>query len=264
MAPERGREAALVADRGGEPARVEQPSERVVHLDALADRLGERRRAVRHDHELLEVERVGRVPPAVDDVHERDRKERRPRAAEGAVERPAGGGGRRARRGERHGEQRVRPQARLVLRPIEPDQLRVERGLVGSVQAAQRGREHVVHVRHRAAHALAAVALPVAVAQLDRLVLPGGRAGGDGPGARRAAGHDHRRLHRGVAAGVEDLPGAHALDLRHCGILGRPATWCGRGCGARPPTPRRGAAGRESPARAGDPPPRPRRPARGG
>src|SRR5438552_4106104 len=51
VAPERGREAALVADRGGEPARVEEPSQHVVDLDAPADRLGERRLRLPYDHE---------------------------------------------------------------------------------------------------------------------------------------------------------------------------------------------------------------------
>src|SRR5581483_621137 len=48
-------EAALVADRGAEPARLEPRAQRVVHLDAPAERLGEARRAVRDDHEFLEV-----------------------------------------------------------------------------------------------------------------------------------------------------------------------------------------------------------------
>src|SRR5262249_58554140 len=56
VALERGGEAALVTDGGGEGARAEQPAQRVVDLDALADRLRKGRRSVGHDHELLEVE----------------------------------------------------------------------------------------------------------------------------------------------------------------------------------------------------------------
>src|SRR5262249_10845503 len=72
VALELGGEAPLVPDGGGEPLAMQQLSERVIDLDALANGLGERRRAVRHDHELLEVEVVVGVPAAVDDIHERD------------------------------------------------------------------------------------------------------------------------------------------------------------------------------------------------
>ena len=43
-------------------------------LGAVAQRLGETRRANRHDHELLEVDVVVGVLAAVDDVHHRHRQ----------------------------------------------------------------------------------------------------------------------------------------------------------------------------------------------
>src|SRR5262249_31444777 len=54
-------EAALVAQPGGQLAAGKLAAQRVVDLGAGADRLGHRRGADRGDHELLEVQRVGRV-----------------------------------------------------------------------------------------------------------------------------------------------------------------------------------------------------------
>ena len=64
-----GREAALVAHGGGVAALVKQRLEPLEHLGAPAQRLGEARRAERNQHELLEIDGVVRVGPAVQDVH---------------------------------------------------------------------------------------------------------------------------------------------------------------------------------------------------
>ena len=52
-----GREAALVADGGRQPPVVEGLLEVVEDLGAHPQRLGERARADRDDHELLEIDR---------------------------------------------------------------------------------------------------------------------------------------------------------------------------------------------------------------
>ena len=57
--------------------------------DAAAHRLGQRRRADRHDHEFLEVDRVVGMLAAVDDVHHRHRQDMRRDAADIAIERQA-------------------------------------------------------------------------------------------------------------------------------------------------------------------------------
>jgi hypothetical protein len=48
--------------------------QRVEHLGAHAHGLGDARRADRYDHELLEVDVVVGVHPAIDDVHHRHRQ----------------------------------------------------------------------------------------------------------------------------------------------------------------------------------------------
>ncbi len=63
-----GREAAFVADGGGEPLVEQLLLQRVEHFLAHADRLSETAGVVRHDFEFLEVHRVICVATAVDDV----------------------------------------------------------------------------------------------------------------------------------------------------------------------------------------------------
>ena len=74
-----GREAALVADTGREPAVAEHLLQRVVDLRADPERVAERVRADGHDHELLQVDRVRGVRAAVDHVHHRHGQRRRAR-----------------------------------------------------------------------------------------------------------------------------------------------------------------------------------------
>ena len=137
-----GCEAALVADADGEPAAVQDTAERVVDLGADLERLGEAGGARRHDHELLQVDRVGGVNAAVDDVHHRHRKQVRPGPAEVAVERQAGLGGGRVGGRERDAEDRVRAQPALVRRcRRRREQRGVERSLVGGVEPEHRRRE---------------------------------------------------------------------------------------------------------------------------
>ena len=68
------REAAFVADPGGMPLLLQDAAQRVEDLGAGAKRLGERRGADRHHHELLEVDAAVGVRAAVEDVHHRHRQ----------------------------------------------------------------------------------------------------------------------------------------------------------------------------------------------
>src|ERR1041384_4340801 len=83
---------------------------------------------------------------------------------------------------ERDAEDRIRAEAALVRRSVEVDERAVER-LLMVLRAGDRLRDLAVHVRHRLPDALAAP-LGAAVAQLDRLVHAGRRAGGDDRASR--------------------------------------------------------------------------------
>jgi hypothetical protein len=186
--------------------------ERVEHLGAHAQAVGERAGADRDDHELLEVDRVVGVRAAVEDVHHRHREHARALAAEVAPERLALLRGRRAGGGQRDAEDRVGPQARLVRRAVEVDERAIEPRLVEHVGAAHRLRDLAVDVRDGLGDALAAPGV-AAVAQLGGLELAGRGARRHG-GAALGAGAQHQvDLHRRVAAGVEDLAGVDGLDL---------------------------------------------------
>jgi len=89
----------------------------------------------------------------------------------------------------------------------------VEPALVACIETGQSFADLAVDCFHRAAHALAAVALGVPVAQLQHLVLAGGRAGGHRRAAERTIGQRDLRFDGGVAARIEDLPSVHACDL---------------------------------------------------
>ncbi len=212
------REAALVADGGREPLRGEALLQRVEDLGAHPQALREARRAGRHDHELLEVDRVVGVGAAVEHVHHRHRQQRRLAAAvelgQVAVERLAGVGRGGLGRGQRDAEDRVGAQPALVGRAVELDHRLVEGALLGGACARQRRGDLAVDVGDRARDALAGPGV-AAVAQLDRLELAGRGARGHRREAARAGLERHLDLDRRVAARVEDLAGVDGGDGAH-------------------------------------------------
>ena len=123
---------------------------------------------------------------AVEDVHHRHRQHMRVRR-QIPVERHALGRGRGMGRGERHTQHRIGAQMGLVLGAVEFDQALVQTGLVVGVASPHLRRDQRGDVADRLQHALAAVALGVAVAQFQRLVDPGGGPRGNRRAAKRAA-----------------------------------------------------------------------------
>ena len=100
--------------------------EHVVGLGAPAQRLAERRRADRHDHELLQVDVVVGVRAAVEDVHHRHRQHVGVDAAEVAVERQLELVGRGLGHGQRHAEDGVGAEPGLVVGAVEVAQHAVD------------------------------------------------------------------------------------------------------------------------------------------
>ena len=151
---------------------------------------------------------------AVDDVQHGHGQHVRAVAADPTEQRDAGVGRRRLRNGERAAEDGVGAEARLVLRAVELDQRRVDGLLIVCIEPSDRSGDLPVDVAHGLQHALAAVAALVAVAQLDRLELPGRRAGRNGGAAGRAGLQRDLDLHGRIAARVEDLTRMHTGDRR--------------------------------------------------
>ncbi len=128
-------------------------------------------RADRHDHEFLEVDRVVGVLAAVDDVHHRHRQDARPgcrrhsgRAAGRCASRPPW------RPPAMTPRMALAPSLPLLGVPSSSIRARSMLDLLQRIEARQAIHDLAVDVGDGLRHALAAIALLVAVAQLDRLV----------------------------------------------------------------------------------------------
>ena len=209
------REAALVAEAGGQAALLQHRLQRVVDAGALHQRLGVRRRADRGDHELLHVDVAVRVRAAVEDVHHRHRQDVRVRAADVAEQRQAGAV--RGRLGDRQAdaEDGVRAELGLVRGAVEVEQGLVDQPLLVDVVPDDLLVDVLQDRGDRLLDTLAAVPGLVAVAQFDGLELAGGRARGHGRPGDGVVVEQNLDLDSGVAARVEDLAGADGLDGGH-------------------------------------------------
>ena len=213
-----GREPALVADPGAEPALLEERLEMVVGLGADPQRLGERLGAGGDEHELLEVEGVVRVRAAVDHVHQRHGQHVRVRPTDPPVERNAGLTRRRLRNRQRGPEDGVRAEAGLRGRAVELDEQAVDSPLVVCVEADQRVGDLAVDVADRPRDALPEPGV-AAVAELDRLVLAGRGAGRHQRHAERTGLEADLDLDGRVAPRVEHLPAVDVDDRSHVFLL---------------------------------------------
>ncbi len=188
--------------------------QRVEHLGAHAHRLAKARSADGRDHELLHVDGIVGVGPAIDDVHLRHRQQRGLGPAEITVERKLAGGGLGLGGRQRHAENRIGAEPLLVLGAVELAQTLVEGFLVGGVRTLQGAGDLAIHRVHGLAHPLAAIAL-AAVPKLMGLMRAGGRTGRHGGAAEMAVLQHHVDLDGGVAAAVEDFPGEDGCDCGH-------------------------------------------------
>jgi hypothetical protein len=207
-----GGEAALVADGGRELPLAQDLLQVVEHLGAGAQGLLEAGQAQRDDHELLEVEGVVGVGAAVDDVHQGHRQHAGVGATQVLVQRHLQLERRRPRDRHGHAQDGVGADLALVGGAVRRQHRRIDAGLVEGVAADHHRGQQLADVVDRLLHALAQVALAVAVPQLQRLVLAGRGARGHRPGGGRPRLQLDLGLDGGVAPGIEDLAGADALD----------------------------------------------------
>ena len=174
----------------------------------------EARRADRHDHEFLEVDRIVGVRAAIDDVHQRHRQHCARGAADIAVERQA----------RRSAPPPSRPPATrrgwhwrpagLVRRAVEFAHHAVDARLVLGVHARDGVEDLAIDRVDGLLDALAAIAL-AAIAQFHRLVRAGRGARRHRGAAEGAVLQPHIDFHRGIAAAVEDFAGDDVDDRGH-------------------------------------------------
>ena len=219
------REAALVADIGVVAGVLQALLQRVEDFRAPAHGVAQRRRADRHDHEFLEVDRVVGMRAAIDDVHHRHRQHVRVRAADIAVERQAGGFRRGLGDRQRHAEDGVGAEPALVRRAVELDHRLVDVDLVLGFHAADRLEDLAVDGLDRLLDALAEIAR-AAVAQFDRLMRAGRGAGRNRGAAHRAVLEHDVDLDGRVAAAVQNFAADDVDDGGHDGCpSGKAGDW---------------------------------------
>ena len=153
---------------------------------------------------------------AIDDVHHRHRQKPRRRAADIAVERQVIGQRAAALAdGERDAEDGVGAEPAFVGRAVERDHGFVDLDLRLGIHAGERVENLAVDRLDRVAHALAEIALLVAVAQLDGLVRAGrGARRHAGAAARAVLKHDID-LDGRIAAAVQNFPADNVDDGGH-------------------------------------------------
>src|SRR5262245_24619410 len=220
------RVAALVADRRHVARILQNLAQDVKRLGEHPDRVAERRRSQRHEHEFLEVESIGRVRAAIDDVRERHRQRVDGPGREVAVQREPSGHRRCARRRHRHAEQRVRPEARFVPCAVRGDERAIDGALISRVDAAHRISQRADHVADRFAHAFAAVAPRIAVAKLERLARSCRGARRHGRAAGGAVFEPQLHFDSRIAARIQNLA---RHDRNNAGTIAHgPSTGTGR------------------------------------
>ena len=184
-------------------------------LGTIAQGFTEGGRAHRDDHEFLQVEVVVGVSAAVDDVHHRHGQRHLARATEVAIQRQAGFLGSGAGHGHGDGQHGVGAQVGLVVGTVQLDQGTVDVGLLGGVQAQNGLGDLGVDVLDSFQHALAAIALGIAIAQLDGLTGTGRGAGRDGRTAHHARFEQDVAFDGGVATRIDDLTSDNVDDCTH-------------------------------------------------
>ena len=208
--------AALVAHAGSGSAVVLQGLLQLVeHLGAHLEGLLPAAGAHRHNHELLNLHVVGGVRAAVEDVHHGDGQGLGVDAADIVIQAGAQGLSGGLGHGQGTAQDGVGAQAALVGSAVQLDHGLVDGHLVQGVHADQALSQLGVHVGHGLLHALAQVAVLVAVAQLAGLVHAGGSAGGHGGAAHGAVLQDNLHLDGGVAAGVDNFTAKDINNFKH-------------------------------------------------
>ncbi len=208
-------EPALVPEPGGQLALGELPAQGRVHLGAGPDRLGHGRGAQRRDHELLEVELVGRVDAAVEHVEVRHRQGRGdPVRRQPLPQRHARRRGQRPCQRHGHAHQRVRAEPALVRGAVEIDHGLIRLGQPGPRPALQQVGQLGVHRADRTEHTLAPVPGRVTVAAFHGLPRPGRRARRYPRPGDRPVTEPHRHGQRGPPARVQDLQRRQLCDVK--------------------------------------------------
>ena len=189
--------------------------------------------AQRNDHKFLNIDVIGGVAAAVQDVHHGAGQAGVPPGQVHKVtpqrDAPRGSGGMGS--GQADCQNRIGAQPGFIPGAVRFAQGAVDGALVGGVQPRNGFGQLTVHCRDGRQHPLAAVAVGVAVPLFAGFVPAGGGPAGNGGGAGRPVLQGDLCPDGGVAPAVEDLKGLYFGDggIRHGFLL-----WFAKGAGWRP------------------------------
>ena len=204
---------AFIADQGGVTLFLQHGFQGVVDLCPPADAFGKARRAERHDHKLLHVGGLpGGMRAAVQNVHHRHRQDVGVDTAQIAIEGQAERVRRRFRHSQADAQDGIRSQLGLVRRPVQGEQLGVDRLLLHRVPAKEGVRDRAVDVGDGLGDTFAEIALLVAIPQLERFVHACGRPGGYCRASPRAVSKVDFHLNSRIAARIQDFKCRDTFD----------------------------------------------------
>ena len=208
-------ETTFVTDGGAEALLLQYALEGVEDLGDGLQTFAEGVEAMRHDHEFLEIDRGIGVRATVDDVGHGHREHLGVRSTEVFEDRLTEGGRSGLGVGEGDGQDGVRAELGLRFGAIDVQHDAVHRELVEGVEADEFRGDLGGDVLDGLAHALAEIALLVAVAEFDGFVLARAGAGGHRSATGGAAFEDHINFNSGIAAGIKDFAGLDFNDGCH-------------------------------------------------
>ena len=172
-----GRKSPFVSHRGVVSLLLQHIAQRMEDLGAHTQGVAKAWGPEGHDHELLQVDGVVRVLPAVQDVHHGGGQGLGIHAAEVPVERQPHIVRRRLGHGHGHAQKRVGPELLLLGRPVQLAQEMIQIGLIRGLHALDLGGDGLIDVLHGLGDALPQVPARVAIAKLQRLARARGRPG---------------------------------------------------------------------------------------
>ena len=214
------RESPFIPDVRREFAFGQDLLEGVVDLDTHPQRIGKTRRSGRHQHELLDVDRVGRVGAAVEHIQHGDRKDPRRRPTQVLEERDAELAGRGTRHAQGHGQDGVGAQVGFVGSAVQVEHHLIDELLVGGIDTDQCRCENLVDIGNGPRYALSAEAVST-ISKLHGFERPCRRTAGNRRPTKATASKTDFSLHGGVPTAVEDFTGPDFADVRGHG----PSLW---------------------------------------
>ena len=207
-----GGETTFVADGGGESLALEEGLEGVEDFGAPAEAFTEAFGTSGHDHEFLNVNGIGRVGAAVENVHHGDGQTVGIGTAEEAVQGDAEAVGGSAGGSDGDREDGVGAEVGFVLGAVGGEHGGIHRVGVGGIHALQGIIDFGVDVFDCLGDTLAAETGLVAVAEFERFENAGGSAAGGNTAADGAVHQDDFGFNGGIAAGVDDFAGDDFFD----------------------------------------------------